>query len=436
MASLHDLALDEPRFLDLLRRLVALGPKLQNAPDAGLVPEEGLAAQVVQDALAPHVKRGFLRIEALAAPGHEARPSLVITVPGTGSGHLGFVGAHFDVVPADREGEGWERDPFTLHVSDTGTLYGRGVTDCLGHVAVLTDLLAQMGDRDLRPSRTLTVVLIANEEESPRPELGLDYVVGAGKLAHLRGQPMYWLDSADFGPTVGTAGNAVWELTATGVPGHSGMPHNCVNALELAMASCLELAAWFRKAYPAHPEETRYAFLSPSSLKSTVIHAPNAKATKIPGQVRVEGDFRLTPFYDMSQARAGAEAFVKALDARIESGDLPAGFPATRTAGGQRGTVALKLRGRSTEGIACDLASPGLKALTGAIETARGGTAAKPFSLTGSLPLVRELQRGGFDVQITGFGRSGFYHAPNEQAELTHFREGFVILRELLTRLT
>jgi len=55
-----------------------------------------------------------------------------------------------------------------------------------------------------------------------------------------------------------------------------------------------------------------------------------------------------------------------------------------------------------------------------------------PFSVTGSLPLVRDLQRKGFDLQITGFGRSGWYHAPNEQASLSHFREGFTILRELL----
>ena len=41
----------------------------------------------------------------------------------------------------------------------------------------------------------------------------------------------------------------------------------------------------------------------------------------------------------------------------------------------------------------------------------------------------------GFDVQITGFGRSTFYHAPNEQAKLEHFKDGFRILCELLRRL-
>jgi acetylornithine deacetylase len=427
-------ALDEPRFVALLRELVALGPRLQNAPDAGLVPEERLAAEVVQRALAPAIAKGFVEVEALAAPGHERRPSLVLTVKGTGRGTIGFVGAHFDVVPADRVAEGWTRDPFQLHVGDDGTLYGRGVTDCLGHIAVLTDLLAQMAEHDARPAATLKVVLIANEEENPRPEIGLDYVVGAGKMDSLRDGPVYWLDSADFGPTIGTAGAAGWELAVVGVPGHSGMPQNCVNALELAMATALAMGEHFRRTFPPHPEEKRYAFLSPSSLKATIVHAVNNKVTKIPGDVKIEGDVRLTPFYEMPHAIESMTSFVADLDRRIERGDAPAGFPAVRTSDGRRGSVALRFAGRAIEGIACKLDSPALAALTEAIRHARGGQDVKPFSLTGSLPLVRDLQRRGFDVQITGFGRSGSYHAPNEQANLAHFCEGFAILRELLAR--
>lgn len=431
-SPLHALTLNEDRFLRVLRELVSHGPRLQNAPGAGLVPEERLAADVVRRALAPAIASGFVEIESLAAPGHDARPSLVLTVKGTGGGTVGFVGAHFDVVPADAQGEGWERDPFQLHVGEDGTLYGRGVTDCLGHVAVITDLLAQMAEHGARPARTLKVVLIANEEDSPLPEIGLDYVVASGRMDALRGGPVYWLDSADFGPTVGTAGACMWELSVTGVPGHSGMPHNCVNALELGMAVALAMGEHFRRTFPPHAEEKRYAFLSPSSLKATIVHAPNNKVTKIPGDVRIEGDIRLTPFYEMPVVIEAMKEFVADLDARIERGEAPAGFPSVRTADGRRGKVSLAIKGRALEGIACDLSSPALAALTDAIRAARGGEA-KPFSLTGSLPLVRDLQRQGFDVQITGFGRSSSYHAPNEQAHLAHFRDGFAILRALLS---
>ena len=426
-----DIRLDEKRFLDLLGRVIAFTPKLQNSPDAGLVPEERLPAEVVLETLRPYIASGFIEAQSLAAPGHEARPSLVLTIRGEEPGAIGFVGAHFDVVPADKDAEGWERDPFTLWVGDDGTLYARGVTDCLGHVALLTDFLAQLGEKNLRPKRTLKVVLIANEEEAPLPEIGLDYVVAQGQLDDLKDGTIYWLDSADFGPTVGTGGVAMWALHVTGVTGHSGMTQNCVNALELSMATSRALVEWFEREFPPHPDEERWGFLSPSTLKATVIEVNNNKITKIPGAARVEGDIRLTPFYDMEKAISGAVKFVAELDARIDKDDPPPGFPRTRASDGRRGTVKLTRKGRFMEGIACTLDSPGLEALTQAISAARG-EAAKPFSMTGSLPLVRDLQRKGFDVQITGFGRSSYYHAPNEQANLEHFRQGFRILAELL----
>lgn len=430
-----ELSLNESRFLDLLRRLIAFGKELQNSPAAGLVPREELAAELVLETLAPHIESGFIEVERLAAPGHESRPSLVLTVRGTGDQTVGFVGAHFDVVPADREAEGWQREPFELWTGDDGTLYGRGVTDCLGHVAVLTDLLAQLAEKKLRPRRTLKVVFIANEEEAPVPEIGLDYVVAQGRLDDLKGGPLYWLDSADFGPTLATGGLAQWKLTATGVPGHSGLMHNCVNALELAMATSLALGEWFRATFPPHAEEKRYGFLSSSSLKATVISVANSKVTKVPGSAVVSGDIRLTPFYEMKDALQGAIDFVAALERRIAADEPLPGFPQTRAVDGRRGSVVLQPQGHYTEGIACHLDSPALAALSAAMRRVRGAENVKEFSMTGGLPLVRDLQRKGFDVQITGFGRAVYYHAPNEQAKLEHFRDGFAILRELLREL-
>ncbi|QSQ21139.1 M20/M25/M40 family metallo-hydrolase [Pyxidicoccus parkwayensis] len=428
------LALREDRFLDVLRRLIALTPKLQNNPSAGLVPEERLAAQVVLDVLAPHIQSGFIHAESLAGPGNESRPSLVLTVKGTGDGAIGFVGSHFDVVPADEKGEGWERNPFALWEGPGGVLYGRGVTDCLGHVAVITDLLAQLAERNERPRRTLKVVFISNEESVDIPGLGLGYVAQQGRLKDLIGQPVYWLDSANFGPSVGTGGNAIWELKVTGVGGHSGMTQNCVNALELAMSASLELVRFFGTVCPPTEDEKKWGFLSASSLKSTVMEASNMKETKIPSDVTVRGDIRVTPFYDLKEVMRTLERFVRELDARIQRDDVPAGFPRTRTAAGRSGSLAFRFVGGGTEGIACKLDSPGLQALKEAIQHVRG-VPATPFSLTGSLPLVKDLQREGCDVQITGFGDMAYYHAPNEQARLEDFRQGFSILRELLVRL-
>ncbi len=420
----------EQRFLSTLQRLVALGPRLQNAPAHGLIPAESLAADVVEEVLRPHVQAGFIELDRIAGPNHEDRPNLVITVPGEGSGHLGLVGAHFDVVVADRDRDGWERDPFQL-VVEGGVLCGRGTTDCLGHVALLTELVCALAAAGQRPRRTLTVVMIANEESSPVAGLGMDYVVESGRLEALRGAPLIWLDGADFGPTVGTGGVARWRMDVQGVPGHSGMTHNCVNALELAMAATLWVRERFEQHASAHPEEARYGYATPSTFKPTLIDVPNRGISNIPGSARVEGDLRLTPFHDMTQVQMAVVAAANDLASRIARDDAPVGFPRVRTVDGRCGSFAFQWLGGATEGLACDLESAVLNVLEAAIRRVRGGV--HRSSMTGALPLVRDLQRRGFDVQITGFGRSEYYHAPNEQARLTDFRDGFEVLWDLVT---
>ena len=51
------------------------------------------------------------------------------------------------------------------------------------------------------------------------------------------------------------------------------------------------------------------------------------------------------------------------------------------------------------------------------------------------LPLVRDLQRGGFDVQMTGFGLMSTYHADNEYCLLSDMKEGFRILLGVISHI-
>ena len=426
------IALNRDRFVNTLAQLVAYGARLQNAPNAGLIPEESLVCSIVEHLLFPLRDDGFLSMRRYNAIGQESRPSLVVTVPGAGQGTLGFVGAHFDVVPADRVLEQWTTDPFELVLDAEGALHGRGVTDCLGHVALLTELLLELHALGKRPKRTIYIVLIANEEERSISGIGLEYVAEMGALEPLKQGPLYWLDSADFGPTLGTGGIVTWELLVKGVAGHSGMPQNCVNALALGMSVVQSLDAWFTRTLPAHPDEAKWQFSVPSSCKATLIECGNNKITKIPGSVRILGDMRITPFYDVAQTLVEACAFVADLDRRIRAGEQLAGFPRTRTEDGQVGSVELRSEGKLSEGIACQLDSPGLLALNRALAEVRGEQLLHPYSMTGSLPLVRDLQKRGFDVQITGFGESRSYHAPNEKAQLSDFEAGLRILGKVL----
>ena len=136
---LADVRLNEPRFLELLDKLIGESEFLQNSPPQGLIPKEDLAIKHVLDILTPlsTEKGGPLVIERVTFV--EGRGNLIIKYPGTGDSCCSFVGSHMDVVPADKAN--WERDPFHLH-QEGDKLYGRGTTDCLGHVAMLTDLLA------------------------------------------------------------------------------------------------------------------------------------------------------------------------------------------------------------------------------------------------------------------------------------------------------
>lgn len=55
------------------------------------------------------------------------------------------------------------------------------------------------------------------------------------------------------------------------------------------------------------------------------------------------------------------------------------------------------------QGIACNLQSLGYKHLEAASSEVLGA-ASKPYSLTGSLPLVGDLQAAGFDIQVRNLG--------------------------------
>jgi acetylornithine deacetylase len=416
--------LNEERFLRVLGGMMAVSEQLQNFPSKDKPqPQEDLASDVVLRELDPFVRSGLLRIERVSYA--EGRGNLILTCPGTSSRTVAFVGAHLDVVPANPEE--WQRPPFALQIEGE-RLYGRGVTDCLGHVAVLTDLFAQLAEHRLRLEHSIVAVIIANEEMSSVSGIGIGKLVKDGKLTHLKNGPLYWIDSADFGPTIGTGGMATWRLVVEGKVAHSGFPHQGINAAELAFAATQALQAWFYRNYPPHPKEQEYGFLAPSSLKPTRVQVENDTLAKIPAKAVIEGDIRLTPWYSPQEVRDGALAFINKLD--IET--LPVLGPSRYQLRDAMGTIKLEAVGAPTGGIACDRTSSGYVALADAIVAVRGE--ARPFSLTGSLPYVRFLQNHGFDVQITGFGRMDTYHAPNEFAELAHMRDGFRILCHVLEK--
>jgi len=286
MANTLNLALNEHRFLQLLENLVGETEKLQNNPPK-LVPQEDLVGNHVLKVLEPYsvANGGPLRIERISYK--TGRNNLIICYPGTTNRTVSFVGSHMDVVPALPSE--WTRNPFKLTI-EGDRLYGRGTTDCLGHVALLTDLFAQLAERCPPLKTTVAAVFIADEESGADPDVGIDHLYRDGKLDFLKSGPMYWVDSADLHPTVGSGTMIPWCLTVTGKRGHSGLPHNAINPILLAMEAVRYILEQFHRDFPTHPLESKYGYEVSTTMKPTQWKCPeDSSINQIPEFVTVSG---------------------------------------------------------------------------------------------------------------------------------------------------
>eukprot|EP01084_Bolivina_argentea_P267867 454831_1 len=233
--KLREITMNEERFLSLLGNLIGQARTLQNDPSQGLIPREDNVGDFILETLQPFSKEegGPLIVERVHfTPG---RGNIIIKYPGQGHETVSFVGSHMDVVPANPEE--WTVDPFKLtrDSNDSDILYGRGTTDCLGHVALLTDLFCSLAKLQPKLQRSVIAVFIVNEENGIVEGIGVDRLDECGKLDEIgiKNGPVIWVDAADTGVCVGSAGVIQWSLEARGKMFHSGFPDKAINPIEL-----------------------------------------------------------------------------------------------------------------------------------------------------------------------------------------------------------
>jgi acetylornithine deacetylase len=427
--------LERQAFVDLLRSLIAESKHLQNNPRLGIHPEETRAAKIVMKELEPYTtaQGGPLVVEELEYT--PKRSNLKVVYPGTTEQSISFVGSHFDVVPADAEA--WDKDPFSL-TEEGDKLYGRGTTDCLGHVALLTQFLVDLAKARPRLKRTIVVLFIAGEEGGEMG-VGVDVVVEKGKLAEAKNGPVYWVDSADSQPCCGTAGMLSWSLKASGRVFHSGFPHKGINSIEMAMEGVSLMQRRFYEDFAPHPSESGYGFAVGSHMKPTQIECAKGSINQICPECTVSGDIRLSPFYEVEDVVHAMESYVK--DLNDDVAELPVKGPYSKfsladevtTQPGElrRGTFEIKWHGgletfRLYAGVACRLDSEGHKALIQACRETYASV--RPFSVNGSLPLVKMMQKQGFDIQLLGFGLMSVYHGVNEYCQVSDMKKAYQVL--------
>ena len=438
MDSLASLELDETKFLNLLAALIGESQGLQNTGvGTAHVPREDNAIKHVLECLKPYRTENGGPLEVRHVTYAEGRGNVIIRYPGKGANagpekQLTFAGSHLDVVPANPEA--WSVDPFKLTV-DGDKLYGRGTTDCLGHVALMTTLFAQLGEMQPVLDTSLTCVFIASEEANG-PGIGVDGLVAAGELDHCKPGPVIWVDCADSQPCIGTAGAITWTLKAKGHRFHSGLPHKGINAIELGMAAIDRIQAKFYKEFPACQQERDYKFITSSTMKPTQISCAPGGLNQIPPDATISGDIRLTPFYPVAEVQAVIEAEVEAINEDIAS--LPtkgnfSKFVIPNPKGGElKGKLELQWGEHLLTGIACDLQSPALAKMCEVIKEVKG--VAEPYSLTGSLPLVAEMQASGFDIQLIGFGLMSTYHADDEYCSMSDMKDAAKIIARTIAK--
>eukprot|EP00294_Goniomonas_avonlea_P008598 CAMPEP_0114558582 /NCGR_PEP_ID=MMETSP0114-20121206/10462_1 /TAXON_ID=31324 /ORGANISM="Goniomonas sp, Strain m" /LENGTH=437 /DNA_ID=CAMNT_0001743989 /DNA_START=8 /DNA_END=1321 /DNA_ORIENTATION=+ len=426
------LKLNQERFIPLLEKLIGESEFVQNNPPEH-IPEEDRVVRHVLAVLEPLSTKngGPLIVEQLSyTPG---RSNIYVEYPGS-LGHekvVSFVGSHMDVVTADRSK--WTVDPFKL-TRDGDKLYGRGTTDCLGHVALITDLMAQLAEKKPSLKASVCVLFICNEENATVVDIGVDRVAKEGKIDHLKNGPLLWCDVADSQACMATGGIRQWRLTAKGKLFHSGIPQKAMNAIELAHDALAAIQSRFYRDFAAGQKEADYKFIVGSTLKPTYMSSPEGSRNIIQGEAVLEGDIRLTPFFDWNDVKAKVDSYVAEINADVGAlakADVRGpGSKYELPEEGLKAEIQFEFMGEPHSGVACDLTSVGFKALNSAVQEVTG--VAAPYSLTGSLPLIADLKQQGFDVQMIGFGKMCVYHGHDEYTNLSDMANGTMILSRMI----
>lgn len=274
---------------------------------------------------------------------------------------------------------------------------------------------------------------------------------------------MYHISGSGSQPCCGSRGASLWQLEVAS-------PSTTTNALQLSTDALRAMQDWFygpaasltaRHRVDGGPtaavltaEQTsaaQWGFATDSSLSATSIDCEDNGPDAAPTFCAIGGDLRLTPFRGPDQTRREMESFVAELNAdmsaAVSSATKDSVSPRRRSRSPFRPAPSVRVGGASSqtgaatppqlklswlmdaatrelyEGFACDLASPGHKALVQSVREVVG--VARPHSILGTLAEVGLLRRSGLDVQVIGFG-------DGEHTGVERIRAGLQVLGRVL----
>jgi succinyl-diaminopimelate desuccinylase len=209
---------------------------------------------------------------------------------------------HTDVVPTG-PAEQWQSQPFTPTRRD-GKLYGRGASDMKTSIAAMVVAVEEFVEA--HPGHAGSIAfLITSDEEGP----AVDGTVVVCELLEERGETLdYCLvgeptSSHVLGDMIknGRRGSLSGCLVVKGVQGHIAYPHLARNPIHLAAPALAELAAekW----------DDGNEYFPPTSWQVSNIHAGTGANNVIPGELKVDFNFR----FSTASTADGLEARVHAI---------------------------------------------------------------------------------------------------------------------------
>ena len=209
---------------------------------------------------------------------------------------------HTDVVPAGPLDQ-WQSQPFAPTRRD-GKLYGRGASDMKTSIAAMVVAVEEFVEA--HPGHAGSIAfLITSDEEGP----AVDGTVVVCEMLEERGETIdYCLvgeptSSHVLGDMIknGRRGSLSGSLTVKGVQGHIAYPHLARNPIHLAAPALAELAAekW----------DDGNEYFPPTSWQVSNIHAGTGANNVIPGQMKVDFNFR----FSTASTADGLEARVHAI---------------------------------------------------------------------------------------------------------------------------
>jgi acetylornithine deacetylase len=295
---------------------------------------------------------------------------------------------HTDCVPVD--GQPWTRDPFTVHEAD-GRLYGRGVTDMKGFLAVVLAALPRLVAGDLR--RPVLLALTYDEELGT---IGAPSAVA--RLAEAYPTPSAVIVGEPTSMGVVTAHKGVRAFTTTfeGRDGHSSQPQVAANAI----AALARTAAFIDDLAERQAASSRDDRFEPPHTTFNLATVTGGQAINIvPRHAQLTWEYRPIPADDGDGLAAEVDAFVRAEVLPRLRRDSGAGEVRTVS-----DAVALALAAEE-DGAAERL----VRSLTG--DTSPAGTV--PFGTDGG-----HFQAAGWSTVVCGPGDIAQAHQPDEWIDL------------------